>query len=477
MKSREIICTTILSVLVYFAFSPQTRAACGSPDLGCPGANLAEGYLALASLTTGTYNTGIGTFSLLSLTDGNFNTGIGAGTLLLNTAAENTATGAAALLSNTAGTENTANGAFALFSNTTGGDNTANGVNALFNNTEGAGNTAIGKEALAGNTFGFANTAIGVKALFNNTEAFGNTAIGEEALFMNNLGSSNTAIGSLALHNNVGVTSANTAVGSSALHDNHDGEFNTAVGNAALSQSNGEFNTAMGDEALVSLHSGSSNTAIGGLALSALTQGGSNIALGRGAGLGVTSATGVIVIGTDFPGANVDFTCFIANIRDVQTQNTDAIPVLVDSAGQLGTVSSSQRFKKEIKPMDKASEAILALKPVTFHYKSDKKNAPQYGLLAEEVAKVNPDLVVRDKNGEIYTVRYDQVNAMLLNEFLKEHRKVEEQETTITQLKKDFQATVAQLTARLDEQAGQIQKVSAQLEVSKPAPQTVLNSQ
>jgi predicted ribosome quality control (RQC) complex YloA/Tae2 family protein len=159
----------------------------------------------------------------------------------------------------------------------------------------------------------------------------------------------------------------------------------------------------------------------------------------------------------------------------VQTQNADTIPVLVDSAGQLGTQSSSRRFKKEIKSMDSASEGILALKPVTFQYKSDKKNAPQYGLIAEEVAKVNPDLVVRDKNGEIYTVRYDAVNAMLLNEFLKEHRKVQEQEATITQLKKDFGATVAQLTARLDEQASQIQKVSGQLEASKPAPQLVNN--
>jgi uncharacterized coiled-coil protein SlyX len=145
-------------------------------------------------------------------------------------------------------------------------------------------------------------------------------------------------------------------------------------------------------------------------------------------------------------------------------------------------MSSSVRFKKEIKTMDKASESILALKPVTFHYKSDNTNTPQFGLIAEEVAKVNPDLVVRDKNGEIYTVRYDAVNAMLLNEFLKEHKQIEEQQATITELnstvaqqKKDFQGTVAKLSARLDEQASQIQKVSAQLEVSKPAPQVVTN--
>jgi septal ring factor EnvC (AmiA/AmiB activator) len=134
--------------------------------------------------------------------------------------------------------------------------------------------------------------------------------------------------------------------------------------------------------------------------------------------------------------------------------------------------------------MEQASEAILSLKPVTFHYKSDSTRTPQFGLIAEEVAKVNPDLVVRDENGEVYTVRYDAVNAMLLNEFLKEHRKVEKLEATIAQQRKDFEATTAQqqkrmeaLTARLEEQAAQIQKVSAQLDVSKTAPQIVLNNQ
>ncbi|PYJ94209.1 MAG: hypothetical protein DME62_05940 [Verrucomicrobia bacterium] len=161
----------------------------------------------------------------------------------------------------------------------------------------------------------------------------------------------------------------------------------------------------------------------------------------------------------------------------VTTANA-AIPVLIDTVGQLGTTSSSRRFKKEIKPMDKASETILGLKPVTFHYKMDTTETPQFGLIAEEVTGVNPGLVVRDENGEIYTVRYDAVNAMLLNEFLKEHRKVQEQgrkaqeqEATITQLKKGMEV----LTAQLKEQAAQIQKVSAQLEARKPAPRMVIN--
>jgi predicted ribosome quality control (RQC) complex YloA/Tae2 family protein len=177
---------------------------------------------------------------------------------------------------------------------------------------------------------------------------------------------------------------------------------------------------------------------------------------------------------------------FISGIRGITTVNANAIAVVIDSAGQLGTVSSSERFKKEIKPMDKTSEAILALKPVTFHCKSDSTNTPQFGLIVEEVGKVDPDLVVRDEKGEIYTVRYEAVNAMLLNEFLKEHRKMEQQETTIAQLKsavtkQEATATeqkkeIADLTTSLKEQAAQIQKVSAQLELSKSAPQTVKNT-
>jgi len=235
--------------------------------------------------------------------------------------------------------------------------------------------------------------------------------------------------------------------------------------------------------------------------------------LGNGAGGGVKTASSVICIGAN--GADVSNSCYIGQIRGVTTANPDAVPVLIDSDNQLGTQSSSRRFKKEIKPMDQASGAILALKPVTFHYKSDKTNRPQFGLIAEEVAEVNPDLVVRDETGEIYTVRYDAVNAMLLNEFLKEHRRVEEQQTTIGRLEtttakqgstitelistvaqqqRDFQSTIAQqrndvkattaqqqneiqaLTARLEEQAAQIQKVSTQIEVSKRAAQVVVST-
>jgi hypothetical protein len=201
--------------------------------------------------------------------------------------------------------------------------------------------------------------------------------------------------------------------------------------------------------------------------------------LGNFAGFNVTTASNVICIGANVAGENVSDTCFIGNIRDVTTAIPDAIPVLIDSAGQLGTASSSRRYKSDIKPMDKASESILALKPVSFRYKIHKDTTPQFGLIAEELAQVNPDLVVRDKNGEIYTVRYDAVNAMLLNEFLKEHRKVEEEQAIITELK----STVAQqqqglqtVIARVEQQAAEIQKMSAQFEASGTALQMVLNN-
>jgi Chaperone of endosialidase len=339
--------------------------------------------------------------------------------------------------------------------------------------------TAAGDKALQALTSGVGNTAIGNFSLFSVTTGNFNTAVGAGSLDLNTA-DSNTATGAAALLFNTTGT-ANTANGTAALEFNETGSNNTATGTAALfSNTTGGGNTANGFNALFNNTNGILNTAIGVGALGNNTMGSENTALGLDAGNGVTTATNVICIGA--LGADVSNSCFIGNIRDVTTQNPDAVPVVIDSAGQLGTASSSRRFKKEIKPMDKASEAILALKPVTFHYKSDTKDTPQFGLIAEDVAEVNPDLVVRDKNGEIYTVRYDAVNAMLLNEFLKEHHTVQEQQATITQLestvaeqKKDFQATVAQLTARLDEQASQIQRVSAQLEASKPAPQVVNN--
>jgi Chaperone of endosialidase len=239
---------------------------------------------------------------------------------------------------------------------------------------------------------------------------------------------------------------------------------NTACGyQALLSNNGGSSNTAVGRSALTANVGGVQNTAVGVGALSSMQMGNFNTAIGGAAGFDVTTASNVICVGS--PGSNVNNSCFIGNIRGIQRHNANAINVVIDSTGQLGTLSSSRRFKHDIQAMDEASEAILALKPVRFHYKTDTTNTAQFGLIAEEVAKINPDLVVREKNGEIYTVRYDAVNAMLLNEFLKEHRSVQELKTTVAQQAKQIEA----LTVGL-------QKVSAQLELSKPAPQTVKNA-
>jgi hypothetical protein len=325
--------------------------------------------------------------------------------------------------------------------------------------------TAAGDHALQALTLGLGNTALGTFSLFSVTTGNFNTAVGAGSLDLNTA-DSNTATGAAALLFNTTGT-ANTANGTAALEFNETGSNNTATGTAALfSNTTGGGNTANGFNALLSNTNGILNTAIGVGALGNNTVGSENTALGLDAGNGVTTATNVICIGA--VGADVSNSCFIGNIRDVTTQNPDAIPVLIDSAGQLGTTSSSRRFKNEIKPMDKASEAILGLKPVMFHYKRDNCNTPQFGLIAEEVAEVNPDLVVRDKNGEIYTVRYDAVNAMLLNEFLKEHRKVEQE-------RKDFEAAIAQQQKQIEALTTGLQKVSAQLEASKPAPQVVNN--
>ena len=342
------------------------------------------------------------------------------------------------------------------------GFNTAEGQNALLHLTSGTANTAVGWLSLENVTTASFNTGIGAGTLVLNG-GNQNTATGAAALLLNTTGSFNTANGALALLNNT-EGGGNTAVGSSALKSNT-GNSNTAIGERSLLNSTtGEVNTAIGSLALSVNTTGNFNTAIGESALFANTTGGSNTALGASAGFNVTTANQVIAIGTG--AANVSNSCFIGNIRGVTTAQNNAVPVLIDSAGQLGTTSSSRRYKKEIKPMDQTSEAILGLKPVTFHYKSDSTGTAQFGLIAEEVAQVNPDLVVRDEKGEIYTVRYDAVNAMVLNEFLKAHRRIEEQDKRIDQL-----------TAQLKEQALLIQKVNDKVELNRPAPQTVLNEQ
>jgi trimeric autotransporter adhesin len=342
----------------------------------------------------------------------------------------NTAEGQNALFSLTTGGYNTAVGFFSLRSDTTGSFNTALGAGTLFAST-GDQNTATGAGALLSNTIGEANTANGASALLSNTTGGGNTATGYQALLSNQGGLYNTAVGSLALLGNISAAQ------------------NTAVGRRALQNSTGYNNTALGYQAGVNLTTGSGNVYIG------------------------------VVPGV----AGESNSCYIASIFD-QT-SASGIPVLINSDNKLGTTTSSARFKEEIKPMNQASEALFALKPVTFRYKDiHPARIQQFGLVAEEVEKVNPDLVVRDKEGTAYSVRYDQVNAMLLNEFLKEHRKVEEQQATITELKatvtqqqKDFQATAARQQKQIEALTAGLQKVSAQVEMGRPAPRVVVKNQ
>jgi Chaperone of endosialidase len=334
----------------------------------------------------------------------------------------------------------TAEGQKALFSLSTGSANTAVGWYSLFSDTEGSFNTATGAGTLLFNTAG-SNTAFGAAALLFNTTGEDNTAVGTAALLNNANGIVNTAVGSGALRDNTDGN-FNTAVGQQALTRNTSGQENTAVGFAALANHPpGNFNTAVGTSALLNT-TGTENTAVGAHALQNST-GSSNIALGFNAGGGVTTANGVICI--DRLGANVDNTTWINHVYGVTTQSGMTAPVIVSNTGQLGTVSSSRRFKHDIRPMENASEAILELKPVIFHYRSDETNTPQFGLIAEEVAAVNPYLVMPDENGNIYSVRYEQINAMLLNEFLKEHRKVEKLEATVADLAEQLQKITAQM--------------------------------
>jgi hypothetical protein len=391
-----------------FALSPTARAVLPSPtpDGAYPGFNTAEGGSALFSLTTGQFNTAIGYQALHSNTNGS----------------NNIATGAQALYFNTTGHENTAIGVQALYHNTTSKNNAATGLQALFSNTIGNGNTADGEQALYGNTTGSENTATGHKALLHNTGSL-NTADGAQALLSNTTGADSTAIGWQALVNNT-VGTGNTAIGKQALGNNTTGSHNTAVGEYAGTGTNGSYNVyiggggAAGDNQTIRIGDSQTKTYI--------------------AGIGGTFVTGG--------------------------------PVYIGANGQLGQPASSARFKDEIKPMDKASEVILALKPITFRYKKelDPKSTPQFGLVAEEVEKVDPDLVARDDQGKVYSVRYEAVNAMLLNEFLKEHRKVEQQEATITQVKSTAakqEATITRQQKQIEALTTGLQTVSAQVEM------------
>ena len=348
----------------------------------------------------------------------------------------NTAEGQRALFSLTTGTFNTAVGFFSLGSNIEGGFNTGLGAGALFSNT-GQRNTATGAAALLNNTTGAKNTANGALALFSNITGNSNTASGDGALFANNEGFNNTALGYNALLNNT-TAGDNAAVGTTSLFNNSTGEFNVAVGSQAL------YNNV----------SGGSNTAIGDSAGFNIT-GSGNVCLGAGVN-GVLGESN------------------ITRIRNVYESVATERPVYVTSDNRIGTLASSRRYKEQIKPMDQASEAIHSLRPVSFRYKKevDPKQSLSFGLIAEEVATVSSDLVTSDREGKPQTVRYEAVNAMVLNEFLKQHRKIEKQQSTIQQQ----EATIARQQKQIDALNVGLQKVIAQLETSEAVRRTALDN-
>jgi hypothetical protein len=326
-------------------------------------------------------------------------------------------------------------------------------------------NAFLGDDALGSNTTGQFNTAIGFEALFSNTTGQDNTATGTFALFPNTTGSGNTADGSGALGSNSSGTN-NTAIGTKALNSATIANENTAIGVSALrSDSTGANNTAVGTNAFFNSTTGSGNTAVGHFAGTNLTTGSNNIYINND---GVASESNKIRIGTK----GIQRNAFIAGISGVTVAG--GVGVIVDTNGKLGTVVSSERFKDDIQPMDKTSEAILALQPVTFRYKHelDPEAIPQFGLVAEQVEKVNPALVARDDQGKPYTVRYEAVNAMLLNEFLKEHRKGQKQDAMISELK----TVVAQQQKEIKALTAGLQKVSNQLELTKPVARVVANN-
>jgi len=337
------------------------------------------------------------------------------------------------------------------------GLNTADGDHALFSITTGTANTAIGWRSLTSNTTGSFNTGLGAAALALNNGS-SNTAVGVAALLLNSTGSNNTAVGTGTLVNN--TTDRNTAVGASALNADNTGTDNCAVGFQALTlDTTGGANTAVGRGALDQNVTGNFNTAIGKDA-GALATGSGNVYIGH------------LVAGV----AGENNHTYIRNIENTSVNGMGADIVTIDlTTGLLGHATSSRRYKEDIRPMDNTSEVIYQLQPVTFRYKKeiDRTQSPAFGLIAEEVAKADPNLIIRDSRGQPESVHYDMVNAMLLNEFLKAHQKLEAQEATIAELK----STVAQQQKGMEALTAQVQKVSAQIEVNKPAPQLTANNE
>ena len=390
----------------------------GTPTWGGPpnptpsdgNGNTAGGTGAAQSVTAqGAYNTGFGYQALFNTTSGDFNTANGVG----------------ALWSNTIGVSNTAIGFETLYFNSTGSHNTAVGVESLLFNATGNFNTAIGGGALGGNTMGSQNTASGLQALFNNTSGSGNTATGFKALFTNGIGNSNTATGNGALFSNTTGTD-NVADGVNALYNNTTGSQNMASGAGALNvNSTGLSNTAVGFGAL-SLSNGNKNVALGYRAGANLENGNNNIYVGH-PGVAVESKT--IRLGM------AQTSTFVAGVAST---NVSGASVVIDANGQLGVQFSSARYKRDVLAMGSKSAGVFQLKPVTFAYRDDAPGTVQYGLIAEEVAAVYPELVTRTPTGEVQTIRYQALIPMLLNELQRQQHALQQEAAEVAFLRKEL---------------------------------------
>ncbi|MBI4514725.1 MAG: DNRLRE domain-containing protein [Deltaproteobacteria bacterium] len=462
--------------------------------------NTAVGHSTLASNVSGSRNTALGAWALFSNPTASDNTAIGYSALRQSNGAStiNTAVGSEALRYTTSGDGNTALGAFALKANTDGGSNTAVGNEALKANTSGGSNTAVGDGALFANTAD-TNTALGAWGLRNNTTGFGNTAVGSSALWQNTTGDLNTAVGSNALQGNT-TGQSNTALGYDALL-NAGGDNNTAVGVAALAYSDGSSNTGVGRFALRSSTAGYENTALGHEALDDVTTGYANLALGRTSGNGLVSGSNNIYIDAGAGSASESNTIRIGSsghtatyIGGIYSPTVSTRAVYVNSLGQLGTISSSQRFKTDIRSIGGVGSKVLQLRPVSFHYKKEYTGdqSLQYGLIAEEVARVFPELADLDSDGKPVTVRYHLLSVLLLNELQKQHHTQEallvevaqQQQTLDRQLQyiaelrqqnddlRSVRAENAQLRAQLDE-IGALKARLAAVEAVLPAADAV----
>jgi trimeric autotransporter adhesin len=417
---QTIVKSAVLAVLVVgvgeSAYAQQPPDVVGGDAFG----NTAMGIDALISLTpsisAGNYNTAAGIGAMRYSTSGSESVAFGYGSLNHNVSGNrNSALGDDALFYNYSGSSNTAVGPASLYNNTVGNNNVAIGDSSMYNNTTGGDNTAIGAASLNTNTSGSANTAVGVQSLVSNGTGIQNSAVGYQALFANTVGDNNMAFGYAALSSNTSG-SYNTGVGTYALTSATTGTGNNAQGYSALfNTTTGSVNTAQGFQALLSNTTGSKNIGIGYQAGYYLTTGSNNIDI---ANPGVAGDDSTIRIGT----VGYQTAAFLAGVSGANVSGGAA--VVVNSSGQLGVMSSSRRYKEDIQPMAGASERLLKLRPVTFRYKqadAQGKKPLQYGLIAEEVAEVFPELVVLNKDGQPETVAYQVLAPLLVNELQKEH--------------------------------------------------------